>query len=367
MRKAMILAALASILFGGWGCQGGSVWKGSRETVDGVEIVRNPKTPMYPEGALELREELTIGKAEGAEEYMFERLRWLDVDGQGAIFALDQKKPLVSVFSETGEYLRSFGRRGQGPGEFQTPFFVSLAPSGELMVGEMSRLSFFDHSGAFLRSKDNTVGPLAFVKFLDDGDAVGHRMVLEEKNPRYEVVLCGPDLKPRATLSSSPMPNPSGKYDLFANVARWDVVGGREIVCGSGQDGYRLSVFDAAGRLVRKIENDYDPVPVTDADVERQMKQHGFQSRDEITYPHDLPPIWWLYADREGRTYVATWRKDPGSGVSLFNIFDQEGRYLCDCHMPGEPLVIRNGKLYAIVRDDEGYQYIKRYRMIWKH
>jgi hypothetical protein len=366
MRKTTLLAALALILAGSWGCKGSSVWKGSRETVDGVEIVRNPKVPMYPQGALELQEELTIGKPEGAEEYMFAQLRWLDVDDRGAIFALDMRKALASVYSETGQYLHSFGRRGQGPGEFQAPFYISLAPSGEALVGEMSRLSFFDHGGTFLRSQDNTVAPLAFVKFLDDGNAVGTRMVIEEKNPRYGVVLCGPDLKPKAVLASSPMPDPSGKYDLFASVIRWDVLGGREIVSGSGKDGYRLSVFDSAGRLVRKIENDYDPVPVTDADVERQMKQHGFQSRDEITYPHDLPPISWIYADREGRIYVATWRRDPGSGIPLFNVFDAEGRYLCDCHMPGEPLVFRKGKLFAIVQDDEGYQYIKRYQMIWK-
>jgi hypothetical protein len=367
MRKTTILAALALALAGAWGCKEGSIWKGSRETVDGVEIVRNPKVPMYPQGALELREELTIGKAEGAEEYMFAQLRWLDVDDQGAIFALDMRKTLVSVFSETGKYLRSFGRRGQGPGEFQTPFFISLAPSGQVLVGEMSRLSFFDHSGTFLMSRDNSVEPLAFVKFLDGGAAVGTRMILDEKNPRYEFVLCGSDLKSKAILSSSSMPNPSGKFSLFRSVIRGDVLGGHEIVLGSGEDGYRLSVFDATGRLVRKIENEYNPVPVTDLDIERQMKQHGFQSRDEITYPHDLPPILWVYADRDGRVYVSTWQRDPGSGVSLFNIFDPEGRYLCDCRIPGEPLVFRNGRLYTIVQDHDGYQYLKRYQMVWAH
>jgi len=366
MRKAVMWLALAPILAAACGCKGEPAWKGSIETVEGVEIVRNPKAPMYPQGALELREELSIGAAEGAEEYMFFRLRGLAVDGQGEIFALDQRKPRVDVFSGDGRHVRSIGRKGQGPGEFVTPFFIALAPAGELVVGGMDKLSFFDRSGGFLRSQENTVRPLAFIKYLDNGDAVGTRMVMEEQKPRYEVVLCGSDLQPKSVLASSPMPDPEAKYALFASMIRWDISHGREIVCASGHEGYRLSVFDAEGRLIRTIDNDYDPVPVTDLDIDRQMKRHGIQSRDEVTIPRVLPPLWWVYADDEGRIYVSTWQRDPGSGIALFNIFDPEGRYLCNTLIPGEPLVFEDGRLYAIVEDEEGIQYIKRYRMIWK-
>jgi len=315
---------------------------------------------------LELQEELTIGVAEGAEEYTFARLRGIAVDDQGAIFALDQRKPRIDVFSDAGSHLRSIGRRGQGPGEFQTPFFLALAPANEMLVGEMGRLSLFDHSGAFLRSQENRVQPLAFIKYLENGDAVGTRMVMEEENPRYEVVLCGPDLKAKKALAFSPMPDPSGKFALFISVIRWDISRGREIVCGSSEEGYRLSVFDAGGHLIRIIHKQYDPVPISDLDVARQMKQHGIQSRDEVTIARFLPPISWVYADEDGRIYVSTWQKDPDSGIALFNIFDQQGRYLCDYLIPGEPLVFKDGKLYAIVQDEEGFQYIKRYRMIWR-
>jgi hypothetical protein len=162
------------------------------------------------------------------------------------------------------------------------------------------------------------------------------------------------------------MPDPSGKFALFTSVIRWDISRGRDIVCGSGKDGYRLSVFDASGRLIRTIHKDYEPVTITDLDIERQMKRHGIQSRDEVTIPRFLPPISWVYADEDGRIYVSTWQRDPETGVALFNVFDPEGRYLCDHLIPGEPLVFKDGKLFAIVQDDEGIQYIKRYRMNWR-
>lgn len=366
MRRKSIGLLFAFGLAFVWNCKGEKAWKGTVETVDGVEIVHNPKTPMYPQGALELREELSIGAAEGAEEYMFIRLRSLAVDDEGSIYALDQRKPRVDVFSSAGAHLRSIGRKGQGPGEFQIPFFIALSPAGELLVGEMGRLSYFDRAGTFLRSRDNAVEPLAFVKYLANGEAVGTRMVMEEKDPRYEVVLCGQDLESKAPLDFSKMPDPSGKYNLFPAVIRWDASAGEEIVCGSGAEGYRLDVFDSTGRVVRRIIKDYDPLPVTDLDIDRMMKRQGFQSRDEVSYPSHLPPISWIYADEDGRTYVSTWQRDPASGVALFNIFDPEGRYFCDSLIPGEPIVFKSGKLYAIVEDAEGIQYIKRYQMTWK-
>jgi hypothetical protein len=366
MRKMVIWLAVTPILAVAWGCKGEPAWKGSVETADGIQVVRNPKAPMYPQEALELQEELTIGMAEGAEEYMFAGLRGIAVDDQGEIFALDQRKPRVDVFSGDGSHIRSIGRRGQGPGEFQTPFFIALAPAGELLVGDMSRLSFFERSGDFLRSQNNSIGRLAFVKYLENGDAVGTRMVMDEKNPRYEAAICGRNLEPKSVLASSTMPETSGKFALFVSVIRWDISRGREIVCASGQEGYRLSIFNAGGRLIRTIYKEYDPVPVTDLDIDRQMKQHGIESRSEVTIPRFLPPIWWVYADEDGRIFVSTWQRDPESGVALFNIFDPEGRYLCDYLIPGEPLVFKDGKLYAIVQDKEGIQYIKRYRMIWK-
>jgi len=367
MSKKAIWVAIGLILLIAWSCKGKSTWKGTVETVNGVQVVHNPKTPMYPQGALELQEDLSIGAAEGAEEYMFIQLRGLAVDDEGSIYALDQRKPRVDVFSSSGVHLRSIGRRGQGPGEFQVPFFVSLAPHEELLVGEMSRLSYFDRSGAFLRSQENSVKPFAFVKFLANGDAVGTRMVIDEKDSRYEVVLCGPELESRSVMAYSRMPDPGPKFNLFASVVRWDIPGGTEVVCGAADEGYRLDVFDGAGRPVRRIFKDYDPVPPSGDQIDRQMKQHGVQSREEVTIPRYLPPISWVYADEVGRIYVSTWQRDPETGVALFNIFDPQGRYLCDYRIPGEPIVFKAGKLYATIKDADGIQYIKRYHMTWNN
>lgn len=73
-------------------------WKGTIGEVDGVTVVKNPKEPMYGEDVFNLEEELSIGEAEGREEYMFSSIRSMVVDEAGRIYVLDRKEPHVKVF-----------------------------------------------------------------------------------------------------------------------------------------------------------------------------------------------------------------------------------------------------------------------------
>jgi len=92
-------------------------WKGTIEEVNGVIVVKNPKEPMYGEDVFGLEEELTIGEAEGPGEYMFSQLRTLAVDEEERFYIADSKESHIKVFDKNGEYLRTVGRKGPGPGE----------------------------------------------------------------------------------------------------------------------------------------------------------------------------------------------------------------------------------------------------------
>lgn len=73
-------------------------WKGTIEEVDGVTIVKNPKEPMYGEDVFSLEEELSIGVAEGAEEYMFLDAREVAVDNRERIFVSAGRGIHIKVF-----------------------------------------------------------------------------------------------------------------------------------------------------------------------------------------------------------------------------------------------------------------------------
>ena len=72
-------------------------WKGTIAEVDGVTVVKNPKEPMYAENVFVLEEELSIGEAEGNEEYMFSQIRDIAVDEEERIYVLEIKESHIKT------------------------------------------------------------------------------------------------------------------------------------------------------------------------------------------------------------------------------------------------------------------------------
>ena len=49
----------------------------------------------------------------------------IDIGPDGRIYVSDEKADLIHIYGPTGLWLSNFGRRGQGPGEFISPFSIS--------------------------------------------------------------------------------------------------------------------------------------------------------------------------------------------------------------------------------------------------
>jgi len=58
----------------------------------------------------------------------------------------------IVVFDRTGKYLREFGKKGSGPGEFEQPHGLAFDSKGRLFVADRSnnRIQIVDKSGKFL-------------------------------------------------------------------------------------------------------------------------------------------------------------------------------------------------------------------------
>ena len=59
----------------------------------------------------------------------------------------------VALFDKTGRWLREWGKKGSGAGEFSNPHGLSFAPGTDVIVAdrENSRLQLFDRNGGFKR------------------------------------------------------------------------------------------------------------------------------------------------------------------------------------------------------------------------
>ncbi len=107
------------------------------------------------------------------------------VASDGRFYVLDSKSYNVNVFSASGRRIRTFGRQGEGPGEFSSPTELSV-DGNRVVVGESNRrISIFDTTGTFQRlfAAQYVTLVAGDVEVLDEGhvQVAGTRM-----DSRYE-------------------------------------------------------------------------------------------------------------------------------------------------------------------------------------
>lgn len=150
--RAAALAALALCL----GCASGD---GSAATVQadtlpgGTVVVRNlaPSGWTRAESGWRAVQRAVFGGEEGTAGELISPGS-IALDALGRVFVADRGPAVIKVYDPRGQFLRSIGREGSGPGEFRVAY---IAIRGELLVvhdPRTSRTSVFDTSGTFLRS-----------------------------------------------------------------------------------------------------------------------------------------------------------------------------------------------------------------------
>jgi len=369
----MIVSSLALLASSG---QRQAKWQGTKEEVDRVTVVKNPKQPMYKEDFCTIKEDLSIGKAEGQEGYMFNRIQDIAVDDNGDIYAADSQATQIRVFDPKGKFLRTIGRKGQGPGEFTGIHSIQITANKELMLYDdwQHRLVYFSLAGQFIRSKHFSVsiGTMGRLNphsplYCDSREnyyiVTGYTEFPKVFKAHVEILKIGGDLK-FATLVRTVDHDPSGPFNVFGIEELYcQLMAEDNVLVGNSKD-YELQIFDPQGKIIKKISRDYDPVPVTEAKKNEERKK-----RDSITrweFPRDHFPMSFLAADDEGRIFVRTWEKPAQGQGYFFDVFDPEGKYITRIPLSFSPRVLKKGNLYAIEADEAGFQCVKRYKMTWK-
>jgi len=360
-------------------------WKGTIEYENGVKVIKNPRDPLYGEIVFDLEEDLIIGDPDD-ENATFYGSVLVAVDSEDNILVLDRENCRVQKFDEEGNFLQTIGRKGQGPGEFVRPLELILDHDDNIYVSENRKLHKFSMAGEY--EKGILLGSFyRSIGITNENFIFAMTQTSTPKDASDNICLLSPDGKIIQTIVSYPKPKPD--YSSQVRISDGSVEH-RMILCPldafsaayAHSSSYRLFIINSSGEEILIIEKEEQPIPITqkekkqkiDAMFERLNRGGQQISRREVenvyNFPEMKPFFNSIQTDDENNLYILIVKsyavKDDN--FPYYDFFDKEGYYLFRVKSWPFPIIIKDGCLYCDSRDENGYIYVKRYKIKnWDH
>ncbi len=325
----------------------------------GVRIIESVR-PAWTEGeAWRVMEvpEVRIGTPDGPEEAMLHQVEDVARLGDGRLVVTNRGTHELRVYSTTGDFVRTVGRQGEGPGEFFAPSRTWVGPDDSLFVSAFLRFSVFDSTGTFVRS----VGVEGWSPHDRFRDGTYLFVVIPRGVDRFEpghfhpinaLVRAEADGAAADTLAHVPgselyrfESSAGGMASLRAPFGRIRLAAtyGDSVVTAGGTD-FEVQLLDETGELVRILRREKAPDPVSDSDIAELEKglldsaperTHPDRRRlfAEWSYPELKPALDRLLVDSEGNIWVRAYSVDP-AGAGEWSVFDPSGRWLGTVETP---------------------------------
>ncbi|NQU44825.1 hypothetical protein HQ520_16165 [bacterium] len=351
--------------------------------------------------------EVTIGVVEGDERYLLHDVYQVRRMSEGRIAVLDAGSARVRVYAGDGAHLFDVGGRGDGPAEFRSPQFLTLAEDS-IVVFERSpgSATWFTPGGAFVRRVATPGGldgrslyPLV-VGVLADGRAVVAAAPPGRERPGQRIhrpsmaVWTFPLRGTEADSLFSFLDREQEYYQSDGRPSRRDVIFGHRSYVTAGEDqiyhgtteSYSINVYDGTGSLRRVIRKPGPASAVTDAHLDRLVDwtadRAGLEQdrRDALKRSFrdgpvndSLPAFRLLVVDAEANLWVENWA-GAGMRTESFSVFSPEGEWLGDVTVPTglswlrgsrtNPIEIGSDYVLGVWEGDLGVQQVRLYRLL---
>jgi hypothetical protein len=355
-----------------------------------------------------------IGSRGGDPVFELEQVRGPLRLGDGRLAIANGATNDIRLYDVAGKHLRTTGRTGGGPGEYQNIAGILLGPGDSLLVLEpvARRLSVLDHDANFVRAislggQGGQFVPIngklevaMAVGWLADGSVVGLSQAFAINSPRQgpyrdslTAIRYGPDGAVRDTLGripgiemeqitmtmgaqsfSAPTPVPLGKQTVTA-------VGANRIYVAQNNS-WEIEIRGADGTLHSLLRSPIQASRLTPADiaahrkeqlaaieaqpmmrnVPEAIKQQITSRVEQAKYPETMPFFAALLVDPEGNLWAQE-STPPAEKSQRFAVVDSTGRLLGRVTLPSgfHATWIGADAVYGVWKDEEDVEHIRGY------
>jgi hypothetical protein len=355
----------------------------------------------------QVQRDLLIGSRE-VESASLTQVGDLAVGSDGKIYVLQPQEQLVRVFGSDGKLQRALGRRGSGPGEFQSPKYLGWRGDTLVVTDPASqRLTGFLGNGqvAFTAALASISGfmPRAL---LANGSVLGSPIVYSHVAASGEVAFdrlevtsrsAGP-VRPFARLpfnhymvhfhldgpegpTDSYFPQPFGDADMYDvdPAGRW-VASVSRPTPPSARGSFVITRREPSGSVRWRTTVRYPagPLPawvVQDTVDLYASRFHSFSLpavsqariaaaiRDQLYVPARLNGVAAVVSGRDGTTWV---RRTGTAAVATWMVFDERGRVVAYASVPANLTVYAADRhqVWGVLTDRNEIPFVARYRVV---
>lgn len=339
--------------------------------------------------------ELTIGVVEGDPDYQFFSIGGVGRLASGEIVVANSGSQEVRWFRPDGQFVRSAGRAGEGPGEYRGMRRLLILAGDSVLVEDAlrDRMNLYSPTGDLVRSW--TIEPLStFVTPPPVGRLADGRFIAMTEDALTEP----PGYTPyRATVVSyrdgmlldtvAQFPGGESYYERcgpdnrgmcrygvpFARTALVDVTSDR-IVTGNGSR-YELAIYTAGGALAARYRRVVPLVKLTDARVRayrdsivalspEQRRPAMRRGLEAAPVPEYEPAFTELRVDALENVWVHRTGEHPPDDAP-WDVFDAEGRFLGTVAVPAGLRVAQIGRdfVLGVSQDEAGVEFVRLHEL----
>lgn len=329
-------------------------------TKEGVVHVMNSERPKSKPVTIEMEEAWRIGGED--DEEIFGVITDIMVDDQGSFYMLDSQLNEIKVYSDDGEYLRTIGREGEGPGEFRGAFNLFEVPGGNIGVLQAfpSKVVTLTPNGdpaddfmlpeaegegfRVLFQAQNAGDNLALVYGLNQPSETGFTQtsVLAIVDSKGEKAI--PLHDQASSMQAATALIAEKEWDSFRN-GRWAAAPDGRLFATTEFQEYSINVWGPDGKLQRVIHREY-PDHIRTAEEKEWLLEIYKGFTRQIPIPDIKYEIEEIYnqvanisARDDGTLWVQTSRGSFGLDdgvVGTWDVFDEKGHFTRQVTLKGE-------------------------------
>lgn len=285
---------------------------------------------------------------------------------KGSYFYILQDCTIMRFSLRDYKFLNSFGRKGEGPGEFKYSPGIHVSEEN-IFTNSAGKISYFTHDGKLLKETNfpyqsdlmRLKNNFLFHKFNIDYEKKDTNLLVRVLDPQFNTIKEIGTISPSFFIYTDADDKSKRDRNLVPHYS-WAFTNGEIAIIGKSEKGFHIELYDHEGNRIRTIAKEYEkikiPEKVKDEKMAIQKKSKYWEvnkRKFNFVFPKYYPAIFYIFAGKD-TLYVFTHktREDRREVIAL----DLKGNVRTKTFVPDEKIFfITGGKFYYLHENPDEY------------